>query len=114
MIKGFAAHSSKPELGASAVHAGALLAAELDHMAEDAKQRRDASGRFDPPYDTVHIGSFHGGIARTTSATTARSSGKSGRCPAPIPRPGRPASAIWSRCWRGCAGPHRARRSRRR
>lgn len=67
-IKGFAAHSSKPELGASAVHAGALLAAELDHMAEDAKQRLDKSGRFDPPYDTVHIGSFHGGIARNILA----------------------------------------------
>ncbi|QEL24508.1 acetylornithine deacetylase [Bosea sp. F3-2] len=68
VIKGFAAHSSKPQLGASAVHAGALLAAELDHMAEDAEQRLDASGRFDPPYDTVHIGSFHGGIARNILA----------------------------------------------
>lgn len=68
IIKGFAAHSSKPELGASAVHAGALLAAELDHMAEDARQRLDASGRFDPPYDTVHIGSFHAGIARNILA----------------------------------------------
>ncbi|MFJ5369343.1 acetylornithine deacetylase [Bosea sp. CER48] len=71
IVKGFAAHSSKPELGASAVHAGALLAAELDHMAEDAKQRLDASGRFDPPYDTVHIGSFQGGIARNILADHA-------------------------------------------
>ncbi|CAH1662404.1 Acetylornithine deacetylase [Hyphomicrobiales bacterium] len=67
-IKGFAAHSSKPQLGASAAHAGALLAAELDHMAEDARQRLDKSGRFDPPYDTVHIGSFHSGIARNILA----------------------------------------------
>lgn len=68
MVKGFAAHSSKPQLGASAVHAGALLAAELDQMAEDARQRPDTSGRFDPPYDTVHIGTFHGGIARNILA----------------------------------------------
>ena len=68
IVKGFAAHSSKPQLGASAVHAGALLAAELDQMAEDARQRPDTSGRFDPPYDTVHIGTFHGGIARNILA----------------------------------------------
>lgn len=68
IVRGVAAHSSKPQLGASAVHAGALLAAELDQMAEDARQRLDASGRFDPPYDTIHIGSFHGGIARNILA----------------------------------------------
>jgi acetylornithine deacetylase len=68
VVKGVAAHSSKPELGASAVHAGALLAAALDRMAEDARQRPDASGRFDPPCDTVHVGSFHGGIARNILA----------------------------------------------
>lgn len=67
-ITGFAAHSSKPQLGASAVHAGALLAAELDRMQEEAKERPDASGRFDPPYDTIHVGKFHGGIARNILA----------------------------------------------
>ncbi|MCT4494662.1 acetylornithine deacetylase [Bosea minatitlanensis] len=71
VIKGFAAHSSKPQLGASAVHAGALLAAELDRMAEDARLRPDTGGRFDPPYDTIHIGSFHGGIARNILADRA-------------------------------------------
>jgi len=71
LIKGFAAHSSKPQLGASAVHAGALLAAELDQMAEDARLRPDTGGRFDPPYDTIHIGSFHGGIARNILADRA-------------------------------------------
>ncbi|MEZ2410074.1 acetylornithine deacetylase [Bosea sp. RCC_152_1] len=70
-IAGFAAHSSKPQLGASAVHAGALLAAELDRMQEEAKERPDGSGRFDPPYDTVHVGKFHGGIARNILADKA-------------------------------------------
>ncbi|MGX5735297.1 acetylornithine deacetylase [Bosea thiooxidans] len=71
IITGFAAHSSKPHLGASAVHAGALLAAELDQMQEEAKRDPDKSGRFDPPYDTVHVGSFQGGIARNILADRA-------------------------------------------
>jgi len=70
-IAGFAAHSSKPQLGASAVHAGALLAAELDRMQEEAKEQPEASGRFDPPYDTIHVGKFHGGIARNILADKA-------------------------------------------
>lgn len=68
VITGFAAHSSKPQLGASAVHAGALLAAELDRMAQEAAEKIDPSGRFDPPYDTVHVGKLHGGIARNILA----------------------------------------------
>lgn len=68
VVTGFAAHSSKPHLGASAVHAGALLAAELDRMAEAAVQKLDPTGRFDPPYDTVHVGKLHGGIARNILA----------------------------------------------
>ncbi|MEN5084191.1 acetylornithine deacetylase [Bosea sp. TWI1241] len=67
-ITGFAAHSSKPQLGASAVHAGARLAAALVEMADACETRRDASGRFDPPYDTLHIGKFNGGIARNILA----------------------------------------------
>ncbi len=67
-IHGFAAHSSKPHLGASAVHAGTRLAASLVAMADALEEKRDASGRFDPPYDTVHIGKFHGGIARNILA----------------------------------------------
>lgn len=68
VITGFAAHSSKPQLGASAVHAGALLAAELDRMAQEAAGKTDPSGRFDPPYDTIHVGKLHGGIARNILA----------------------------------------------
>jgi acetylornithine deacetylase len=48
-----------------------LLAAELDRMQEEAKERPDGSGRFDPPYDTVHVGKFHGGIARNILADKA-------------------------------------------
>lgn len=68
VVTGFAAHSSKPHLGASAVHAGALLAAELDRMAQELMERADPADRFDPPYDTVHVGKLHGGIARNILA----------------------------------------------
>jgi acetylornithine deacetylase len=67
-ITGVAAHSSKPHLGASAVHAGTRLAAGLVAMADEAETTLDPSGRFDPPYDTVHVGKFHGGIARNILA----------------------------------------------
>lgn len=67
-ITGVAAHSSKPHLGASAVHAGIRLAAELVAIADEREEQLDASGRFDPPYDTVHVGKFHGGIARNILA----------------------------------------------
>lgn len=67
-ITGFAAHSSKPHLGASAVHAGIRLAAELVGIADEREEQLDPSGRFDPPYDTVHVGKFHGGIARNILA----------------------------------------------
>jgi acetylornithine deacetylase len=67
-ITGFAAHSSKPHLGTSAVHAGVRLAAELVGIADEREAELDPSGRFDPPYDTVHVGKFHGGIARNILA----------------------------------------------
>jgi acetylornithine deacetylase len=67
-VTGVPAHSSKPHLGASAVHAGTRLAAGLVAMADEAEAERDPTGRFDPPYDTVHVGKFHGGIARNILA----------------------------------------------
>lgn len=67
-ITGAPAHSSKPHLGASAVHAGIRLAAGLVAMADEREAEPDESGRFDPPYDTIHVGKFHGGIARNILA----------------------------------------------
>ncbi|HEV7335903.1 MAG TPA: acetylornithine deacetylase [Bosea sp. (in: a-proteobacteria)] len=67
-VTGFAAHSSKPHLGASAVHAGTRLAADLVRLADERETQIDESGRFDPPYDTIHVGKFQGGIARNILA----------------------------------------------
>ncbi len=64
VLHGREAHSAKPNLGANAVMAAGDLITELNRMAADMEARGDASGRFDPPYTTVHIGRIHGGTAR--------------------------------------------------
>ncbi|HZB38715.1 MAG TPA: acetylornithine deacetylase [Beijerinckiaceae bacterium] len=63
-VHGFEAHSSKPALGANAVMTAAELVAELNRIAEEMVVRGDPSGRFDPPYTTVHVGTIAGGTAR--------------------------------------------------
>jgi acetylornithine deacetylase len=67
-VRGFEAHSSKPFLGANAVRIAALLVAELDRIDLEMQARGDASGRFDPPWTTVHVGRIAGGTARNILA----------------------------------------------
>jgi acetylornithine deacetylase len=67
-VHGFEAHSSKPYLGASAVMAAAELVCELNRIADEMMERGDPSGRFDPPYTTVHVGTINGGTARNIMA----------------------------------------------
>ena len=67
-VHGFEAHSSKPELGASAIKGAVMLMAELDRIGEEMVARGDPTGRFDPPYTSVHIGEVHGGTARNIMA----------------------------------------------
>jgi acetylornithine deacetylase len=67
-VHGFEAHSSKPTLGASAVMAAADLVAALNGIADEMVERGDPSGRFDPPYTTVHVGTIQGGTARNILA----------------------------------------------
>ncbi len=64
VVHGFEAHSSKPELGANAVSAAAALVMGLDRIADEMMERGDPSGRFDPPYTSVHVGTIQGGTAR--------------------------------------------------
>ncbi|MFF8801351.1 MULTISPECIES: acetylornithine deacetylase [unclassified Methylobacterium] len=63
-VHGHEAHSAKPMLGANAVMAAADLIAELNRVADAMVARGDASGRFDPPHTTVHVGVIQGGTAR--------------------------------------------------
>src|SRR5215203_5456680 len=63
-VHGHEAHSSKPALGANAVMAAAELVSELNRIADEMMARGDPTGRFDPPYTTVHVGTIAGGSAR--------------------------------------------------
>ncbi|MGL4495028.1 MAG: acetylornithine deacetylase [Beijerinckiaceae bacterium] len=63
-VHGFECHSSKPDLGANAISGAALMVAELDRIADDMRALGDPTGRFDPPFTTVHVGELHGGTAR--------------------------------------------------
>jgi acetylornithine deacetylase len=63
-VHGHEAHSSKPQLGANAVMAAADLVAELNRIGDEMIARGDPTGRFDPPYTTVHVGTIAGGTAR--------------------------------------------------
>jgi acetylornithine deacetylase len=48
--------------------AAAELVCELNRIADEMMVRGDPSGRFDPPYTTVHVGTIHGGTARNIMA----------------------------------------------
>ncbi len=63
-VHGHEAHSSKPMLGANAVMAAGDLVAALNGIADTMIARGDSSGRFDPPFSTVHVGTIQGGTAR--------------------------------------------------
>ncbi|GBU15999.1 MULTISPECIES: acetylornithine deacetylase [Methylobacterium] len=63
-VHGHEAHSAKPALGANAVMAAAELVAELNRISDAMIARGDPSGRFDPPWSTVHVGTIVGGTAR--------------------------------------------------
>lgn len=71
-VHGFEHHSSKPDLGANAITGAALLIAELDRIAENMRALGDPTGRFDPPFTTVHVGVLHGGTARNIVPKEAR------------------------------------------
>lgn len=69
-VHGHEAHSSKPYLGASAVMTAAELVCELNRVSDEMMERGDASGRFDPPYTSVHVGVIEGGTARNILSKT--------------------------------------------
>ncbi|CAH1690210.1 Acetylornithine deacetylase [Hyphomicrobiales bacterium] len=71
-VKGHAVHSSRPDLGASALTAAARLVCWLDDA-----QRANAldpalqDWRFEPPYTTLHCGTLHAGTSPTAVADSA-------------------------------------------
>jgi acetylornithine deacetylase len=67
-VSGTEAHSSKPELGASAIEGAVMLMSELYRIRDEMVARGDPSGRFSPPYTSIHIGEVRGGTARNIMA----------------------------------------------
>ena len=74
-VHGFEAHSSKPYLGASAVMTAAELIGELNRIADEMMDRGDPSGRFDPPYTTVHVGTSQAATRETSCRNIAHFTG---------------------------------------
>jgi acetylornithine deacetylase len=62
-VRGLEAHSSATHEGVNAV----MIASELIHfisgIADEMKAKGDPTGRFDPPYTSVHVGPIQGGTA---------------------------------------------------
>jgi acetylornithine deacetylase len=67
-VIGHEVHSANLHHGASAVHAACLLVAELDRLGKELAAAGDPSGRFDPPYSSIHVGMIRGGTARNIVA----------------------------------------------
>ena len=68
-ITGKAAHSSRPDLGVSAIEAAATLIQW--HKDETTKHAsRMSPNGFTPPYSTAQVGTIHGGIALNTIPQT--------------------------------------------
>ena len=63
-LRGVACHSSDPDRGVSAIHAGALAVDALLGLGARWKERRDPTGRLQPPWTTLNVGLFDGGAAR--------------------------------------------------
>ena len=61
--RGYEAHSSLPQTGASAVTAVARVVNKIHLMAEEAKTRAPSPSHFNPPYTTLHVGMINGGTA---------------------------------------------------
>jgi acetylornithine deacetylase len=67
-VHGFEVHSSMPRRGVNAISGGVMIVAELERIFEEMVERGDATGRFDPPYTSVHVGTINGGTARNITA----------------------------------------------
>jgi len=62
-VTGLEAHSSATDMGVNSVMAAARLIGFLSDMAEEMRGRGDASGRFQPPYTSLNVGTITGGTA---------------------------------------------------
>lgn len=62
-VTGLEAHSSNPHQGVNAILIAAELIGELMRIAEEMRTKGDPSGKFDPPYTSLNVGTIEGGTA---------------------------------------------------
>ncbi|HEV2570666.1 MAG TPA: acetylornithine deacetylase [Beijerinckiaceae bacterium] len=67
-VHGHEAHSSKPYLGANAIEGAAMLVTDLYRMADELAEEGDPSGRFEPAFSSLSVGTISGGTARNILA----------------------------------------------
>ena len=63
-ITGHEAHSSLTDQGVNAIMVAGELLGEINRIRKDLTQRGDPTGRFNPPYSTIHVGVIEGGTAK--------------------------------------------------
>ncbi len=63
-VTGLEAGSSNTHLGVNAVMVAGELLAEINRLAAEMRERGDPTGRFDPPFTTVHVGTVEGGTVK--------------------------------------------------
>jgi len=63
IITGHEAHSSMTHLGVNAVQIAGEFIAEVNRIEEELRALGDETGRFEPPYSSIHIGTIEGGTA---------------------------------------------------
>ena len=63
-VKGHAGHSSLTHQGVNAIMVAADVISEMSRIRADLIAEGDPTGRFDPPYSTIHVGVINGGTAK--------------------------------------------------
>ncbi|WP_119273213.1 acetylornithine deacetylase [Taklimakanibacter deserti] len=63
-VLGHEAHSSCTHIGVNSILVAGELLTEIGRLAAEMRDRGDPSGRFTPPYTTVHVGLIEGGTAK--------------------------------------------------
>ena len=63
-VTGHEAHSSLTDQGVNAIMVAGELLGEINRIRKDLTGRGDPTGRFKPPYSTIHVGVIEGGTAK--------------------------------------------------
>jgi acetylornithine deacetylase len=69
---GLEGHGSAPDLGVNAVEYAVRYVAELLQLKQRLRSMAPAGSRFDPPWTTVNVGAFQGGVAHNVIASKAQ------------------------------------------